>query len=166
MAPLTIKPTTSTSTTLHLKSNILIHHSKKPSGTSPFIRKSSSAKYQRFTHSQNLKLVKKVTTEQSLSNKQWRVPLQCSGENLRDEKLRLYTAGTEATEGLLELEADDSGWALEDDDSSINVTIHSKYIDKWDLKIYRVKVGTIYHLNRINVLRHNGLWSNEEQEGL
>ncbi|XP_056003449.1 steroidogenic acute regulatory protein, mitochondrial-like [Ostrea edulis] len=48
-------------------------------------------------------------------------------------------AGTKATVGLLELERDNNGWALEDDDSSMNITIHSKYMDKWGLKIYRIE---------------------------
>lgn len=94
--------------------------------------------------------MEKGTTKQSLPRKQWRVPLHCSGKNLRDEKLEFYMAGTKATVGLLELERDNNGWALEDDDSSMNITIHSKYMDKWGLKIYRIEVCTfICHLNCI-----------------
>ncbi|XP_062585294.1 uncharacterized protein LOC134246964 [Saccostrea cucullata] len=68
---------------------------------------------------------------------QWKVPLKCPRTDLNPEKMEFYKIGVEATSGLAELDEDTRGWSVEEEDTSENITIHSKYIYKWGLKIYR-----------------------------
>lgn len=73
---------------------------------------------------------------------EWSVPLKCTKGNVRGEELEFYKMGVKSTKGLLALlESGNTDWSLEDNDTSSNINIYSKYIYDWSLKIYRISVS-------------------------
>lgn len=65
--------------------------------------------------------------------------MKCSKGNIGGEELEFYKMGVKSTKGLLALlESGNTDWSLEDNDTSSNINIYSKYIYDWSLKIYRI----------------------------
>lgn len=68
--------------------------------------------------------------------------MKCSKGNIGGEELEFYKMGVKSTKGLLALlESGNTDWSLEENDTSSNINIYSKYIYDWSLKIYRISVS-------------------------